>query len=64
LFVCYANQIDVINRRNGQGPKHLKFFLLIFAKDEAQTQSPSPRKPTPIKESLGAWLDLWGEIAK
>ena len=59
----------VLNRRNGQGPNHLKFFLLVFAKDEAQAQSPSPRrpsprKPTPIKESLGAWLDLWEEIAK
>jgi len=21
---------DSINRRNGQGPKHLKFFLLVF----------------------------------
>jgi len=39
------NQKDVINRRNGQGPKHLKFFLLVFAKDEAQAQSPSPRRP-------------------
>ena len=37
-----ANQIDVINRRNGQGPKHLNFFLLVFAKDEVQAQSPSP----------------------
>jgi len=26
------NQKDVINRRNGQGSKHLKFFLLVFAK--------------------------------
>jgi len=23
------NQKDVINRRNGQGPKHLKFFLFL-----------------------------------
>jgi len=23
---------DAINRRNGQGPKHLKFFLLVFLK--------------------------------
>jgi len=23
---------DVITRRNGQGPKHLKFFLLVFSK--------------------------------
>jgi len=27
---------DFINRRNGQDPKHLKFFLLVFSKDEAQ----------------------------
>jgi len=32
------NQKDVINRRNGQGPKHLKFFLLVFTNDEAQAQ--------------------------
>jgi len=43
------NQKDVINRRNGQGPKHLKFFLLVLAKDEAQAQSPSPRRPKPKK---------------
>jgi len=43
------NQKDVINRRNGQGPKHLKFFLLVFAKDETQAQSPSPRRPKPKK---------------
>ena len=43
------NQKDVIDRRNGQGPKHLKFFLLVFAKDEAQAQSPSPRRPKPKK---------------
>jgi len=29
---------DFINRRNGEGPKHLKFFLLVFSKDEAQAQ--------------------------
>jgi len=29
---------DFINRRNGQGLKHLKFFLLVFSKDEAQAQ--------------------------
>jgi len=27
---------NFINRRNGQSPKHLKFFLLVFSKDEAQ----------------------------
>jgi len=35
------NQKDVMNRRNGQGPKHLKFFLLVFAKYEAQAQESS-----------------------
>ena len=29
---------DLINRRNGQSPKHLKFFLLVFSKDEVQAQ--------------------------
>jgi len=29
---------NFINRRNGQSPKHLKFFLLVFSKDEAQAQ--------------------------
>ena len=52
-LVIDENQKDVINRRNGQGPKHLKFFLLVFAKDEAQAQSPSPspspRRPKPKK---------------
>ena len=42
------NQKDVVNRKNGQGPNHLKFFLLVFSKDEAQAQSPSP-KPKPKK---------------
>jgi len=27
---------DAINRRNGQGPKHLKFFLLVFFPTKAQ----------------------------
>ena len=31
---------DLINRRNGQGPNHLKFFLLVFSKDEAQAKKP------------------------
>ena len=48
------NQKDVINRRNGQGPKHLKFFLLVFAKDEAQAQSPSP---SPNHEGQGQALN-------
>jgi len=29
---------DFISRRNGQGPKNLKFFLLVFSKDESQSQ--------------------------
>jgi len=37
------NKKDVLNRKNGQGPNHLKFFLLVFSKDEAQAQSPSPK---------------------
>jgi len=36
---------DLINRRNGQGPNHLKFFLLVFSKDEAQAKKPKPKKP-------------------
>jgi len=32
------NQKDIINRRKGQGPKHLKFFLLVFSKDEVQVE--------------------------
>jgi len=43
------NKKDVVNRKNGQGPNHLKFFLLVFSKDEAQAQSPSPRRPKPKK---------------
>jgi len=39
---CDENQKDVVNGKNGQGPNHLKFFLLVFSKDEAQAQSPSP----------------------
>ena len=42
-----ANQKDVVNRKNGQGPNHLKFFLLVFSKDEAQAQSPSPKPKKP-----------------
>jgi len=33
---------DSINRRNGQGLKHLKFFLLFFSK-----LRPKPNKPKP-----------------
>jgi len=44
------NQKDVVNRKNVQGPNHLKFFLLVFSKDEAQAQEgPSPRRPKPKK---------------
>jgi len=52
------NQKDVIHRRNGQGPKHLKFFLLVFAKDEAQAQEgPSQRSPSPNHEGQGQALN-------
>ena len=50
--------------QNGQGPKHLKFFLLVFAKDEAQAQAqaqaqedPSPRSPSPNHEGQGQALN-------
>jgi len=33
-----ANE-DSINRRNGQGPQHLKFFLLVFL-----TLRPKPKR--------------------
>jgi len=34
---------DAINRRNGQGPQHLKFFLLVFLKWRPRpNKSPSP----------------------
>jgi len=33
---------DAINRRNGQRPKHLKFFLLVFL-----TRRPKPKKHKP-----------------
>ena len=29
---------DLINRRNGQSAKHLKFFFLVFSKNEVQDQ--------------------------
>jgi len=54
------NQKDVVNRKNGQGPKHLKFFLLVFPKDEAQAQAqegPSPRSPSPNHEGQGQALN-------
>jgi len=40
---------DVINRRNGQGPQHLKFFLLMFLNIKAQAQQkPKPKmRPKP-----------------
>jgi len=43
------NKKDVVNRKNGQGPNYLKFFLLVFSKDEAQAQSPRRPKPKPKK---------------
>jgi len=53
-IVCFGtindeNPKDVVNRKNGKGPNHIKFFLLVFSKDEAQDQSPSPRRPKPKK---------------
>jgi len=58
-FKSDENQKDVVNRKNGQGSKHLKFFLLVFSKDEAQAQnpSPSPRSPSPTHEGQGQALN-------
>jgi len=36
-----ANE-DSIYRRNGQGPKHLKFFLLDFLKLRPKLNKPNP----------------------
>jgi len=38
MWALDENKKDAINRRNGQGPKHLKFLILVFSKDEAQAQ--------------------------
>ena len=35
-----------------------------FKKKKAKIMDKPKLKPTPIKESLGAWLDHWEEIAK
>ena len=44
----------LINRRNGQGPKHLKFFLLVFSKDEAQAQEGQAQEAqSPTHEEQG-----------
>ena len=56
------NKKDVINRRNGQGPEHLKFFLLIFSKDETQAQSPSPRSSSPTHKGQGQALNKWASL--
>ena len=49
------NQKDIVNRKNGQGPNHLMFFLLVFSKDEAQAQSPT--SPSPSREGQGEALN-------
>jgi len=38
------NKKDTINRRNEKKPKHLKFFLLVFSKDDAQAQEAQAQK--------------------
>ena len=48
---------DAINRRNGQGPQHLKFFLLVFL-----ILRPKPKN---LKEGLqGARLKFWVKSIK
>ena len=51
------NQIKGAFNNEGQdhSPSHLKFFLLIFAKDETKSPSPSPRRPKPKKPKSISW---------
>ena len=52
----------LINRRNGQGPKHLKFFLLVFSKDEAQAQEAQAQPTRSKAKALGDehhWMSLF-----
>jgi len=63
------NQIKeaFINEGRGHSPTYLKFFLLVFSKDEAQDQSPSPKpkaqegqspkSPIPSHEGQGQALN-------
>jgi len=54
------NKKDVVNRKNGQGSNHLKFFLLVFSKDEAQAQAQegqSPTSPSPSHEGQSQALN-------
>jgi len=54
----YTLLVVIDENQNGQGPKHLKFFLVVFAKDEAQAQEgPSPRSPSPNHEGQGKALN-------
>jgi len=50
--VTDENKKDVINKRNGQELKYLKFFLLVFLiwrpKPKAQSPKPKPKKPKSI----------------
>ena len=39
--------------QNGQGPKHLKFFLLVFAKDEAQAQAQAQAQEAQVQTMRG-----------
>ena len=60
------NKKDAINRRNMQGPKYLKFFLLVYG---GPSPKPKPMKPKPNKRpkpkgSLGAWLEHWEKSIK
>ena len=48
--ICDENQLKVAfyNEEQDHSPSHLKFFLLIFAKDKTQAQAQegqSPQKP-------------------
>jgi len=43
---------DFINRRNGQGPKHLKFFLLVFSKMRPKANKSQAQKED-MNRSIG-----------
>ena len=52
----------LINRRNGRGSKHLKFFLLVFSKDEAQAQKAQAQPMRRKAKALGDehhWMSVF-----
>jgi len=59
---------DLINRRNGQGPEHLKFFLLVFLNDGRGSstnpkESQTSRHIAPTTRAMAKRLDEDWNIA-